>query len=288
MPFTLHCIVQDNVNEADKDTLELFLNAAKVRGIDVIVQNPDTYDFTNIKQLGKGDLLYRITTSPRSRALEVLFIGSGIATFYNDLSYGVTYRLFGSVLINSRTNLPIAPTIFDFTNNRLALKRYAKYLGGFPIIIKILGGSRGVGVIRVDSQESLFSISDVLMEQNRTEIIMRKYIDYVAHARLIVLGKRVVSSIEYKRVSGDFRSNAGAALSVVPRVFDKTVEQSAVEAVKSMGYEFGGVDILIDENGRHFITEVNFPCFFARAERATGVDIAGMLIDHLLEKSQSA
>ena len=52
-----------------------------------------------------------------------------------------------------------------------------------------------------------------------------------------------------------------------------------------MGNQFGGVDILIDSNGRPYITEMNFPCNFARAANATNIDIAGLMIDFLISKS---
>ncbi|KKQ46317.1 MAG: hypothetical protein US63_C0003G0030, partial [Candidatus Moranbacteria bacterium GW2011_GWC2_37_8] len=52
------------------------------------------------------------------------------------------------------------------------------------------------------------------------------------------------------------------------------------------GFEFGGVDILIDRNGEHYLIEANFPCFFPRCQMLTGVDISGMMLDYLVQKNE--
>ena len=61
----------------------------------------------------------------------------------------------------------------------------------------------------------------------------------------------------------------------------------AERAVAALGLEFGGVDILVDEQGTATIAEVNFPCNFARNQMNTGTDVAGLLVDHLMAKSQT-
>ena len=61
----------------------------------------------------------------------------------------------------------------------------------------------------------------------------------------------------------------------------------AVKAVRSLGYEFGGVDILFEEETNNpYIAEVNFPCFFPTTQRLTNIDISGKMIDFLINKSK--
>lgn len=284
---TLHCIYQKNYDALAGTVVTLLQDAAESRNVIFKIYDPQTYNYAHVSPLKKGDMLYRITPNTPSRTLESLLLAPEVATFYTDGRNRVQRSLFGSALANAKANLHIIPTVFDFTRDRTKLQSYCDYLGGFPIIIKALGGSHGVGVVRVDSAESLFSIADILLETRREEIMMRKYIDYETHARLIVLGNAVVGSIEYKRVEGDFRSNVGNALSVQPRTFSPEVEKTAIASVRSLGHEFGGVDILIDADKKHYLAEVNFPCFFPRTQTATGIDIAGLMIDHLLQKAVS-
>lgn len=54
-------------------------------------------------------------------------------------------------------------------------------------------------------------------------------------------------------------------------------------AVKALGLEFGGVDVMITNDGPK-VVEVNYPCFFPRCQMLTGVDIAGQMVEYLVNK----
>jgi ribosomal protein S6--L-glutamate ligase len=157
-------------------------------------------------------------------------------------------------------------------------------LGDFPVIVKVMGGSHGVGVIRVDSEESLRSLSDYLFATKVT-FVVKEYFTVRSSLRLVVVGNTVVDAIQYMVPVGDFRSNVGEFPVVVKVVPSKVSISLALRAVASLGLDFGGVDILVTDK-RNYITEVNFPCFFPRCQLLTGTDIAGMMIDFLIEKSK--
>ena len=65
----------------------------------------------------------------------------------------------------------------------------------------------------------------------------------------------------------------------------KEIQRVAVAAVKSIGIEFGGVDILFSDNGEYYISEVNSPCAYNHTQTLTGIDIAGAIVDYLINKS---
>jgi len=118
-------------------------------------------------------------------------------------------------------------------------------------------------------------------------VILREFIDQPTHARLIVLGDQVVDSIEYVAQGDDFRTNAGDTPSVRPKKFSPEMEAIAVQAVTVLGLEFGGVDMMTDEAGNDVVLETNFPCYFVRAQEATGTDVAGKMVEYLMAKSKS-
>lgn len=155
----------------------------------------------------------------------------------------------------------------------------------FPIIIKCSVGSHGVGIIRVDSSASLLSVVDLLFAQD-IQFIIREFIHVASSARLIVLENKVIDSIEYVSPSADFRSNVGNLPTVYKKKFPEDIQLLAIQAVKAMEVDFGGVDILINEKGEGYVAEVNFPCFFPRCQLLTGTDIALQLIDYLINKSR--
>ncbi len=231
-------------------------------------------------------MLYRVSTTKESRIIERLLIKDGVSTFYNNVGQPLRPLANPTVpLALEKFNVSIVPTIYSLPSNRDELKKYVDHLGGFPIVIKDMGGSHGVGVMRIDSLESLYSVVDVLLAKGGN-YILRKYIDYKAHYRLIVLGEKVVGTVEYPRVEKDFRSNVGDDLQVIETKCDKNVEDIAINAVKAKYFEFGGVDILVGEDGKPYVAEANFPCFFPRVQNATGIDISGMMVEHLTKKAQ--
>lgn len=273
--------------DSNKTTFDLLKKSAEERGINVKPIYTDDFDFTENILLTKNDALYRISTDKNSLLLEKFLINENVISFYSSLKECISKldNVVEATLIHEKNNLPIIKTIFALTNNKSLLKKYAKKLDEFPLIIKSAGGQHGVGVIKIDSLESLYSVADYLHKQN-DEFILRKFIDYREHARLIVLGDKVISSIEYKRVENDFRSNVGKKLTIVNKKFDPKIEEIAVRSVSVLGYEFGGVDILIDKNGSPFIAELNFPCYFPRAQQSSNIDISGQMIDFLINKSK--
>jgi len=230
-------------------------------------------------------MLYNLCIDEKSKNVERVVINDKCKTFFSDWKQGVFYydNVVEASVLHEKNNLPIIDTIFDATSSRKLLKKYVQLLGGFPIVLKLMNGSHGVGVVKVDTFDSLFSIADVFVKKDLFFII-RKYIDYKEHARMIVLGSEVISSIEYKRASNDFRSNIGKKPEVYEKKYSREMQELAVQATNILGFEFGGVDLLIDKDGSVYIAEVNFPCFFPRAQLKTGDDISGLMIDYLLNK----
>ncbi len=272
-----------------QNTVSLFKRACRRRNIRLHLIRPETFDFTDPGAgPADGDSLYRITNSRHNTAASVIekfLLRPQVATFYHSYQRALT-RGQESSLLHLKTSLPLPETIPAITTNRHTLKKYVDRVGGFPLIIKVAGGSHGKGVIKIDSLSSLYSVVDFLHDKKR-RLSMRRFIDVTSSARLIVIGDKAVASIEYTAPAGDFRSNATLRPSVRPRQYSAAINSLAVQAVRTTGVDFGGVDILIDRAGRPYITEVNFPCNFTRAQTATGVDIADLMLNYLQNKAAS-
>lgn len=274
------------VYKRGSESLALLQAAVDARNIELVPVVVEDFDFTRVPEIAPGDGLYRVATGGAACRVEQLLLNPGVVSLYTDPMVGIGKldNVVACSVVHQQAGLPIIPTVFDLPQDRTQLQNAVDALGGFPIIIKAMGGSHGVGVMKLDSMDSLSSVADYLSGTDDA-FIMRQYLHYTAHARLIVLGDRVISSIEYKKVPGDFRSNVGTTLQVLPKDFGSEINQLAVESVRVLRYEFGGVDILIDADGQPYIAEVNFPCFFPRAQHITGHDIAGEMVAYLQQKS---
>ena len=285
--MTFHCIA----SVAQRQTIKFLEASCRDRQITFNLINPQKIDYTSDSHLPlAGDLLYRASTIQSgckdAGIAEAFLLNDKVTTFYHSFERSLT-RHVSSFVAHQKANLPTPKTIPRLSRRRTLLKKYVDYVGGFPVIIKATGGSHGLGVMKVDSLESLTSVVDYL-HLTHENIILRQFIDVSTSARLIVLGHQVVASLEYAAPDDDFRSNIGNFPNVTAKEFPAPIQDLAVKATLALGIDFGGVDILIDNNDQLFITEVNFPCNFARAQKTCDINISGLMIDFLLQKAKAS
>lgn len=280
----------DAFDGRNPSTVKLFQIAARQLGIECKVLYASAVDFTNDFGITEADLLYGISAEPQAKALfKYLAATCRARTIFKSIESLVWAgeNVLQATILHQAANLPINKTVYTLTRNRALLDTYVKYLGGFPVIVKAVGGSHGVGVMRFDSAPSLYAGADFLLASGQGRYIMRQFIDHESQARLIVLGGEVIDSIEYIKHPSEFRTNVGDDLTVRVRMFSEPIERMAIDATSALGADFGGVDILIDTDGNASIVEVNTPCFFARSQNTSGTNIANKIIQYLLAKPEA-
>lgn len=266
--------------------LTSLLDAADKRGIDVNVINTKIDDYFSLPTIEDGDLLYRHGLSERGQTIEKLLVRDNIGHFYTSVAAALGKRT-SSYVYNERAGLPVAKTIPLLPSVESDIQVHVDYLGGFPLIVKVMGGSKGVGVIKVDSIEGLKSVIDYVRDVE-SMVLLREFIQHAYYGRLVVVGDRVVASHRTFVMPDEFRTNAAGNIEENKQgfVFSDEVQRVAVKSVQSIGLEYGGVDLLFADNDTYYISEVNFPCGFTSTERIAQTDIAGPMIDYLVTKTK--
>lgn len=262
------------------ERLSLLENACKALHIKFQALNPRSFDFSKPSPVKKGDIVYRISRGGLLHPFEKFLVKPGVTTFYAN-SAVPSYDPF----VLTKHSLPCPQTIFCASRKRKMLMQYVEKLGGFPIIVKALGGTRGMGVMKVDSYTALFGIVDYLLADQKL-ITLQEYIPERKSARFIVLGRKIIGSMEYQAKDLDFRTNEAKFPNVVPKKYPREAEKLAVQATEAVGVEFSGVDILVHKK-RYYITEVNFPCNFVRAQTVLKKDVAREMVRYLWKKSKT-
>jgi RimK family alpha-L-glutamate ligase len=220
-----------------------------------------------------------------SLLIERLFSNDKTTSFYTNWQSVNTGRA-SSWFTHEKYDLPVVPSFPAIPTTKEEMEYVVDKLGNFPIIAKAVGGSLGVGVMRIDSMKSLQSVLDYF-RANNINVILRKYIEHDYYVRAVVVGGDVVASHLAYTMDGEFRTNAGDDSNQKREVAElsEDVKRDVVKAVQVLGLETGGVDLLFDKNGRYFIAEVNFPNNFSVTQEVTGVDIAEEMLKYLLEKA---
>ncbi|MFA5829135.1 MAG: hypothetical protein WC843_01410 [Candidatus Gracilibacteria bacterium] len=263
----------------DPDRVRLLEKACQKLKVAFKALDPLSFDFSKPSPVKKGDLVYRVSRGKILQTFESYILQPGVVTFNQD-----PLLRFKDPFILLKDNDLSPKTIFCVTKDRAKLQKYVKALGGFPIVIKALGGSRGMGVMKVGSFSSLYGIVDFLLFQNKL-LVLRQFIPTKASARFIVLGDKVIASLEYLKINKDFRTNESTSPRIKAKKYPKKMEELAIKATHLLDLEFGGVDVL-ESDGKFYVAEVNFPCNFVRAHQVLKQDVALEMVKFLKEKSE--
>lgn len=263
--------------------LEHLKSACEKLNVDFIALDSLTTDYSNLPQLSKTDILYNATRG--SETLETLLLNKEVTTFYTINPEFVVSNTDTTkyCIIHQKAGIPAPKTVFSARNNRPKLKQYIEFIGGFPAVIKTKGGTLGVGAIITKDFETLFSIADYLTSKDE-EFIIRQYIKPKEVARLIVVGDKVVASNQKFIAEDDFRTSVKYKLPL-PKTYSIEVQQMAVKASHLANFENTGVDIVFDDNNNPYLLEVNMPHDFITTVMVTGIDIANLMVQYLINKN---
>jgi len=275
--------IYKTAGETVDKTIGALKKACESHEIEFNLVDSNRFDSANFPKLTQEGIVYRVTMDASAVRIENEIVNEKCRTFYKDPVK--KFPLYDGFEILEKAGLPVIETVHEIVADYDTLKRHSEELGGFPVVIKCLGKTHGIGVMKIDSLESLVSVVDYLktLEAEGKKFVLKKYFEHSRQGRIIVLGDRVIASHENVRIPRDFRTNAVPEELRERRAvkYENALEEAAVKAVNSLNVNFGAVDILINEDGDFRIAEVNFPCYFNRTQEITGVDITGMMVEFL-------
>ena len=131
----------------------------------------------------------------------------------------------------------------------------------FPIILKTLRGSKGVGVLFVESERALTSIVQLLFKQDKSsDILIQEYIKTDFDVRVLILGGKIIATMQRDVIEGDFRSNASLGAKVKIYDLSELEIEHSIRAGKSVGGLLTAVDFIPSsdpESKPPYILEVN-------------------------------
>ncbi len=154
-------------------------------------------------------------------------------------------------------------------------------LGGAPVVIKLLEGTQGIGVVLGETAGAAKSMIQAFGGL-KANILVQEFIKEAGGSdiRCLVVGDRVVASMMRKGAEGDFRSNLHRGGKASQVKITPEERSTAVRAANIMGLNVCGVDMLRSNHGP-VVMEVNSTPGLEGVETATGVDVAGKIIEFL-------
>ena len=186
------------------------------------------------------------------------------------------------LLAAQHIGLPV--TVFgdnpDDTADVLAL------LGDPPHVIKLNEGTQGAGVMLTEKPSASRSVIEALRGLYANFLVK----EFIAEAkgadlRCFVVGGEVVATMRRQAPKGDFRSNLHRGGSARPVRASEDEQVAAVRAAELLGLGVAGVDLIRSARGP-LVLEVNSSPGLEGIEAATGVDIAGRIVDFVTATGQ--
>lgn len=154
-------------------------------------------------------------------------------------------------------------------------------VGGAPVVIKLLEGTQGIGVILAETHKSAKSVIESFLAL-KANILVQEFIKEAGGAdiRAFIVDGKIVGAMKRQGLPGEFRSNLhrGGHANVIE--LTKEERETAIKAAKKLGLAIAGVDMLQSSRGP-LVMEVNSSPGLEGIEGATGVDIAGKIIEYI-------
>ena len=169
----------------------------------------------------------------------------------------------------------------SFVRDKADVLPAIELVGGAPVVIKLLEGTQGIGVILAPDKKVAEAIIETL-QSTRQNVLIQQFIaeSKGRDIRALVVGDRVVGAMRRTAQGDEFRSNVHRGGSVEAVTLDAAYERTAVRAAQIMGLRVAGVDMLEGNDGP-LVMEVNSSPGLEGIERATELDIAGAIVDHI-------
>jgi ribosomal protein S6--L-glutamate ligase len=242
----------------DGRSASLFHRQAKVAGCDVVIP--------------------RIAQSVNIYGLAVVnqFAIKGVALMNDAQAIAQARNKMRSLQLLSKSGVDIPATVM--ARDARELKAMVKLVGGVPVLVKLMQGQDKSGVMVCESLQSLEAAMEAVLGLGH-QIIVQQYVRKAGQdLRVFVVGGEAVAAVRRLPRVGRMAHTLlrGARLEGV--ALSSRQKRAAVKAASLMGLEVAAVDLLDTKVGPK-VFEVNASPEICAMEAATGVDLAGRIIE---------
>jgi ribosomal protein S6--L-glutamate ligase len=163
-----------------------------------------------------------------------------------------------------------------------------KMLGEPPHVIKLNEGAQGQGVLLAEKRAAAQGMIEAFRSLY-ANFIVQEFVREAdgADLRCFVVGDAVIAAMRRQAPDGDFRANLHRGGSAAAVELEPQEVATALRAARVMGLGIAGVDMLRSRRGP-LVLEVNSSPGLEGIEAASGVDVAGAIIENVAASARPA
>lgn len=150
----------------------------------------------------------------------------------------------------------------------------------FPLIVKKSLSSMGAGVFRVQNLEEL---DNKIKQYGAGNLLIQEYIPINEDYRVMILGGKSVGLIRRKLVPGSYLTNISAGGKAKAMILTREFSDLGEKVSRVCNLDHCGVDLIRDKRGELRVLEVNRHPQFKGFEKATGINVAGKIVEYLIQ-----
>ena len=182
----------------------------------------------------------------------------------------------------SAANVPQPSTVIAFTPDS-AIEAIEKL--GYPVVLKPVVGSWGRLLAKIndrDAAEAILEHKSVLGNYQHSIFYFQEFIEKPGRdIRVLMVGDKPITAIYRKSahwITNTARGGEGEVCPITPEL-----EEICVNATAAVGGGVLAVDIIEHPEKGLLVNEINHTLEFHTAQPTSGVDIAGVIIDYVIE-----
>lgn len=173
----------------------------------------------------------------------------------------------------------IGQPVTSYAHSARATDKLIESVGGPPLILKLTASTHGNGVLLAETNKAAEALINAFRGIG-SDFLVQEYIKEAGGSdiRCIVVGGKVIAAMQRTAVKGEYRSNLHRGGKAEKIKLSPEERSLAVRAAGVMGLDFAGVDIIRSSQGPK-VLEVNSSPGLEGIEQATGIDIAGKIVE---------
>ena len=178
--------------------------------------------------------------------------------------------------------IPIIPTKIFYTKEQVLRETFGDW--DFPIVAKHEKGYQGKSVRKFNNIKEVEKWVNKINEKNLGMFLWQKCLSNRWDLRVIVLDGKAIGAMKRSAKGDEFRSNFSLGGEVEPWKLSQADRELAEKVARVCGLDYCGVDIMKDEAENPYILEVNRQCQFQGFEKATGINVARLVVEMFLKR----